>query len=104
MEFLAGGAIEQEIRTEGAQSPGQALEWLEQAANALDAAHRDGVIHRDVKPANLLLDRHGRVHVADFGIATAAGLASLTQTGTVLGTASYLSPEQAQGARTTPAS
>jgi serine/threonine protein kinase len=57
-----------------------------------------------VKPANLLLDRGGRVHVADFGIASAAGTASLTQTGTVLGTASYLSPEQAQGERTTAAS
>jgi eukaryotic-like serine/threonine-protein kinase len=104
MEYLAGGSLEQKIRSEGVQSPRQALEWLEQAANALDAAHREGVVHRDVKPANLLLDRHGRVHVADFGIASAAGLGSLTQTGTVLGTASYLSPEQAMGERTTAAS
>jgi eukaryotic-like serine/threonine-protein kinase len=104
MEYLPGGSLEQKIRAEGAQTPRQALEWLEQAANALDAAHREGVVHRDVKPANLLLDRYGHVHVADFGIASAAGLGSLTQTGTVLGTASYLSPEQAQGERTTPAS
>ena len=104
MEYLSGGSLEQKIRAEGAQTPRQALEWLDQSANALDAAHREGVVHRDVKPANLLLDRYGRVHVADFGIASAAGLASLTQTGTVLGTASYLSPEQAQGERTTPAS
>ena len=104
MEYLSGGSLEQKIRAEGAQTPRQALEWLEQSANALDAAHREGVVHRDVKPANLLLDRYGHVHVADFGIASAAGLASLTQTGTVLGTASYLSPEQAQGERTTPAS
>jgi serine/threonine-protein kinase len=62
------------------------------------------VVHRDVKPANLLLDVHGRVHVADFGIASAAGMQSLTQTGTVLGTASYLSPEQASGEATSPAS
>ncbi len=104
MEYLAGGSLEQKIRAEGIQSPREALEWLEQAANALDAAHREGIVHRDVKPANLLLDRDGRVHVADFGIASAAGLGSLTQTGTVLGTASYLSPEQALGERTTAAS
>ncbi len=104
MEYLSGGSLEQKLRAEGAQPPRQALEWLEQAANALDTVHREGVIHRDVKPANLLLDRLGYVHVADFGIASAAGLDSLTQTGTVLGTASYLSPEQAQGERTSAAS
>jgi eukaryotic-like serine/threonine-protein kinase len=104
MEYLPGGSLQETIETEGAQPPGRVLDWLEQAASALDAAHREGVVHRDVKPANLLLDRLGRVHVADFGIATATGLSSLTQTGTVLGTASYLSPEQAMGERATPAS
>ena len=104
MEYLAGGSLEQRLLDEGAQPPAQALAWLEQAANALDAAHRNGVVHRDVKPANLLLDVHGRVHVADFGIASAAGMQSLTQTGTVLGTASYLSPEQASGEATSAAS
>src|SRR6185436_5740819 len=104
MEYLGGGSLEERIRTGGAQEVGQALEWLEQAAAALDAAHRHGVVHRDVKPANLMLDRNGTVHVADFGIASAAGLQSLTMTGTVLGTAGYLAPEQAQGERATPAS
>ena len=104
MEYLGGGSLEQRIRRDGAEPPGQALEWLEQAAVALDAAHRNGVVHRDVKPANLLLDRNANVHVADFGIASAAGMDSLTMTGTVLGTAGYLSPEQAQGERATPAS
>jgi tRNA A-37 threonylcarbamoyl transferase component Bud32 len=103
MEYLAGGSLEQRLHADGAEPAGLALDWLEQTAAALDAAHADGVVHRDVKPANLLLDRQGIVHVADFGIASAAGLDSLTQTGTVLGTASYLSPEQAKGERTTPA-
>jgi eukaryotic-like serine/threonine-protein kinase len=104
MEYLSGGSLEQRLRDEGAQETGRALDWLEQAALALDGAHRHGVVHRDVKPANLLLDRNEHVHVADFGIASAAGMDSLTMTGTVLGTAGYLSPEQAQGERATPAS
>ena len=104
MEHLAGGSLEQRLRDGGAEEPGQVVRWLEQAARALDAAHSQGIVHRDVKPGNLLLDREGNVHVADFGIATAAGLDSLTQTGTIIGTAGYLSPEQAQGARATPAS
>ncbi len=104
MEYLAGGSLEERIRKDGAEEVGLTLEWLEQAATALDAAHRHGVVHRDVKPANLLLDRNGNVHVADFGIASAAGMDSLTMTGTVLGTAGYLAPEQAQGRQSTAAS
>jgi len=104
MEYLAGGSLEEVLRSDGAQSPERAFAWLEQAAVALDHAHAQGVVHRDVKPANLLLDQGGDVHVADFGIATAAGLESLTQTGTVLGTAGYLAPEQAEGKPTTSAS
>jgi tetratricopeptide (TPR) repeat protein len=103
MEYLSGGSLEERLRS-GRVPTGQALAWLEQAAAALDAAHAEGVVHRDVKPGNLLLDRDDNVHVADFGIASAAGLDSLTKTGTVLGTAAYLSPEQAQGKRATPAS
>jgi serine/threonine-protein kinase len=98
MEYLGGGSLEDRIR-EGPVPTGQALAWLRQAANALDAAHAEGVVHRDVKPGNLLLDRDGNVHVADFGIASAAGMDSMTKTGTVMGTAGYLSPEQAQGDR-----
>ena len=104
MEYLGGGSLEDRISEDGAQEVGQALDWLEQAATALDAAHRHGVVHRDVKPANLLLDQNGTVHVADFGIASAAGMDSLTLTGTVLGTAGYLSPEQAQGEQASAAS
>jgi len=103
MEYLGGGSLDDRVRA-GRIRTRQALEWLEQAAAALDAAHAEGVIHRDVKPANLLLDEDGNAHVADFGIASAAGMDSLTKTGTVIGTAEYLSPEQAQGERATPAS
>jgi len=104
MEYMGGGTLEGRIRADGAQPPGRAIEWLDQAARALDHAHGEGIVHRDVKPANLLLDREGNVHVADFGIASATGLDSLTMTGTVMGTAGYLAPEQALGERATPAS
>jgi serine/threonine-protein kinase len=104
MEHLGGGSLEERLVREGAQPPAQALAWLEQAAATLDSAHSHGVVHRDVKPANLLLDSHDDLHVADFGIASAAGLDPMTLTGTVLGTAGYLSPEQAQGERAGPAS
>jgi serine/threonine-protein kinase len=103
MEYLAGGTLDERLR--GGRVPvAQALTWLRQAANALDAASAQGVVHRDIKPGNLLLDEEGNVHVADFGIASAAGMDSLTKTGTVLGTAAYLSPEQARGERATDAS
>ena len=104
MEYLSGGSLEDVLRRDGAEGPQQALTWLDEAARALDAAHVRGVVHRDVKPGNLLLDADRHVHVADFGIASAAGMDSLTITGMVLGTAGYLSPEQAQGERATPAS
>jgi eukaryotic-like serine/threonine-protein kinase len=104
MEYLGGGSLDEVLRQSGAQPPQRVFTWLEQAGRALDTAHGRGVVHRDVKPANLLLDREGNVHVADFGIASAAGMESLTMTGTVLGTAGYLSPEQAQGERAAPAS
>jgi tRNA A-37 threonylcarbamoyl transferase component Bud32 len=104
MEYLSGGSLRDVLRREGAQPPRRVFAWLEQAARALDAAHRAGVVHRDVKPANLLLDRNDDVHVADFGIASAVGMDSLTVTGTVLGTAGYLAPEQAQGERATASS
>ncbi len=104
MEHLGGGSLEDVLRREGAQPPGRALDWLEDAGRALDAAHAAGIVHRDVKPANLLLDGAGHVHVADFGIASAAGLDSFTRPGTVLGTAGYFSPEQAGGKRATSAS
>jgi hypothetical protein len=103
MEYLPGGSLDAQIAGSPCV-PARALGWLEEAAAALDAAHAAGIVHRDVKPANLLLDGRGHVHVADFGVASAVGLDSFTQTGTILGTAGYLSPEQAKGERATAAS
>jgi serine/threonine protein kinase len=104
MEYLPGGSLADRLTAEGAQPLGRTLEWLGETAAALDAAHAHGIVHRDVKPANLLLDDEGRVHVADFGVASAAHLGAMTETGTVVGTAGYLSPEQARGERATAAS
>ena len=103
MEYLEGGSVYDRLR-DGRVPRDQALGWLEQTADALDRAHASGVVHRDVKPANLLLDLDGNVHVSDFGIASASGADMLTAPGTVLGTAGYISPEQARGEPATPAS
>ncbi len=102
--YLVGGSLADRLAAQGAQPAGRALTWLEQAGAALDAAHAQNIVHRDVKPANLLLDDEGNVRVADFGVASAAGLDSFTAAGTVLGTAGYLAPEQARGERAGPAS
>jgi hypothetical protein len=104
MEHLAGGTVADRLRS-GKQIPqALALRWLREAGEALDCAHRNDVVHRDVKPANLLIDERGRLAVGDFGIATVATEASVTQTGQVLGTAAYISPEQARGEQATAAS
>jgi serine/threonine-protein kinase len=104
MEYLAGGSLEKRIDARKPFETAQVLDWLGEAAAALDAAHDAGIVHRDVKPGNLLLDDRNHVKVADFGIASAAGMDSFTKTGTILGTAGYLSPEQARGERATAAS
>jgi serine/threonine-protein kinase len=103
MEYLDGGTVHERLR-DGRVSREQGLTWLDQAAGALDRAHASGVVHRDVKPANLLLDREDNVHVSDFGIASTTGDDTLTAPGTVLGTAGYLAPEQARGEPATAAS
>jgi serine/threonine-protein kinase len=104
MELLTGGTVADKIRAGEEIPPRTALRWLHDAASALDAAHAQDVVHRDVKPGNMLLDNHGRLAIADFGIARLALEDQLTATGTVLGTAAYISPEQAVGDPATPAS
>jgi predicted Ser/Thr protein kinase len=104
MELLRGGTVADKLRRGERPDPQRALRWLREAASALDTAHEAGVVHRDIKPANLLLDERGRLAVADFGIARLAWEEQVTQTGQVLGTASYISPEQAMGDPATAAS
>src|SRR5215211_5735887 len=97
MELLRGGSVADVLRREERIDHHRALRWLREAASALDAAHEAGIVHRDVKPANLLLDEHDRLAIGDFGIARLAWEEQVTQTGQVLGTAAYLAPEQAMG-------
>jgi beta-lactam-binding protein with PASTA domain len=99
MEYIEGRSLAEIIRSEGALDPERAVEITADVAAALAFAHRNGLVHRDVKPGNVLVTPSGQVKVADFGIATAAnaGDPNLTKTGLVMGTATYFSPEQAQG-------
>jgi serine/threonine-protein kinase len=104
MELLSGGTVADRLRRPQPVPRGAAMRWLEGAASALDYAHSSDLVHRDVKPGNLLLDGAGRIAVADFGIARIASDTAMTKTGQVLGTAAYLSPEQALGKPATAAS
>ncbi len=97
MEYIQGQSCAEILRDEGWVEVDEALSIIEQACEGLDYAHRHGVVHRDVKPGNLLRSREGEVKLADFGIAKATEQSSITQVGSVLGTAAYLAPEQARG-------
>jgi eukaryotic-like serine/threonine-protein kinase len=99
MEYVEGTTLAQLIRQEGRLSPDDAAPMLWQAADALVAAHAEGIVHRDVKPSNILVDRDRQVKLTDFGIARIATDPSLTQTGLVTGSPAYLAPEVAAGHR-----
>ena len=104
MELVNGKPLSDLIRRGNPMDPDAMRELLAQAADAIGAAHAAGIVHRDVKPANLLVTPDRRVKITDFGIARATEGMALTQTGQVMGTPQYLSPEQAQGRGVTPAS
>jgi hypothetical protein len=104
MEFVDGQPLVTILHDEGALPVDWTLHVLSQSADGLSAAHRAGVVHRDIKPGNLMVRPDGVVKLTDFGIAQARDAAPLTRTGMVVGTAQYLSPEQAQGMEVTAAS
>ncbi|MBB6346276.1 serine/threonine-protein kinase [Nonomuraea muscovyensis] len=103
MELVHGESLSAILARNGSLGPDVTLDVLHQTAKALHAAHSSGVVHRDIKPGNLLVTPEGTIKVTDFGIARALEAAPVTQAGTVLGTAQYVSPEQAQGLPLTPA-
>jgi len=96
MELLEGKSLKQYMTAKGIIPPAEAMEIIKKVLSAINFAHKHDIIHRDIKPHNIMLTREGEVKVTDFGIAR-AGVSTMTQTGTVLGTAHYLSPEQARG-------
>ncbi|HEY6771375.1 MAG TPA: Stk1 family PASTA domain-containing Ser/Thr kinase [Solirubrobacterales bacterium] len=102
MEYVDGPSMKDLVK--GGMSPRDAIDFTRQILNAARFAHRKGIVHRDLKPQNVLIDGEGRARVADFGIARAGENSDITATGSVMGTAQYISPEQAQGKPTTPRS
>ncbi len=96
MEYVAGRSLKTVVHEQGALDPAAAIDIVTQILRAARFAHKRGVIHRDLKPHNVILDEEGRARVTDFGIAK-AGASDMTLTGSIMGTAQYLSPEQAQG-------
>ena len=104
MEYVPGGSLRDLTLERGVLDPAEAARLASQVAEALGTAHERGIVHRDIKPQNVLLDEAGDAKVADFGIAVAASRTSTSGTNQVFGTATYMSPEQAMGEQVAPAS
>lgn len=101
MEYVEGTDLKEYIRERGPLPPREAVRIMTQIVSAIELAHQNRIIHRDIKPQNILIDREGNVKITDFGIAIALSETSLTQTNTLLGSVHYLSPEQARGGMAT---
>jgi len=97
MELVEGEDLQAVLRRKKKLDPAEAANIMAQVCRALEAAHGEGVIHRDLKPQNIMLDKTGRVYVMDFGIARSITASGMTQTGALIGTPDYMSPEQAKG-------
>ncbi len=97
MEYVDGEDLRTILRRDGKFTPKDAISVVEQVCRALDSAHSEGVIHRDLKPQNIMRDKYGRIVVMDFGLARSLGDSGMTQTGAIVGTIEYMSPEQALG-------
>ena len=97
MDYIEGQDLRSVLREKGKLAPGEATAVMVQVCQALEAAHTEGVVHRDLKPQNIMIDSQGRATVMDFGIARSMELTGMTQTGALLGTPDYMSPEQAKG-------
>lgn len=104
LEYVRGESLADLLARENTLQEELALDVLEQAGHGLSIIHRMGLVHRDIKPGNLMITQNGQVKITDFGIAKAAAAVPLTRTGMVVGTAQYVSPEQAQGKEVSPAS
>ena len=100
MEYIEGPTLSDYIKSHGQLSPQKAIQFAEQIFNGIQHAHEKGIVHRDIKPQNIIIDRNQTLKIVDFGIAKALSETAMTQTNHVVGTVQYLSPEQAKGEKT----
>ncbi|WP_415430266.1 protein kinase domain-containing protein, partial [Staphylococcus borealis] len=100
MEYIEGPTLSDYIKSHGQLAPEKAIKFAEQIFKGIHHAHEKGIVHRDIKPQNIIIDRNQTLKIVDFGIAKALSETAMTQTNHVVGTVQYLSPEQAKGEKT----